>query len=323
MRVSSTCSLCSYPISFSTEDHGDAATRRVDPATGNRDYFATCEDCDRGYRFEVNPDHGGSVDVDYYQSFDKQYITLYRYRYDTEQIARQALTEYLARASSVVEKTLKLADAKGNPVERTVILHQPNEDRKQSASLVYYRGQELLIAYGPDLEFVCDYDMDPRADNFVNIKCDLIGIISDTHGLMRPEAVSALTGCNIILHAGDIGKPEVLESLKQIAPVYPIRGNNDTGTWAEKIPNHLMAKVGEIKFYIIHDVKELKLDLKKEGINVVVSGHSHQPSVQHREDVLFVNPGSAGPRRFKLPMTVATLKIKGLNIRPELIDLNV
>jgi uncharacterized protein len=151
----------------------------------------------------------------------------------------------------------------------------------------------------------------------------LIGIISDTHGLLRPEAVSALSGCDLILHAGDIGKPDVLKSLKMIAPVYAIRGNNDTDEWAEKIPEYRTVKIGEASIYMIHDVKEMPLDPKRKRVNVVVSGHSHKPSIQDKDGVLFVNPGSAGPRRFKLPVAIAILKINQTNIEARIIELSI
>lgn len=151
----------------------------------------------------------------------------------------------------------------------------------------------------------------------------LIGIISDTHGLLRPEAVSALSGCDLILHAGDIGKPEVLESLKKIAPVYAIRGNNDTDKWAEKIPEDRKVKVGTTNIYLIHDIKEMTIDPKRKRVNVVISGHSHKPSIQDKDGVLFVNPGSAGPRRFKLPVSIAKLTVNGSKVAASLFELKV
>lgn len=139
----------------------------------------------------------------------------------------------------------------------------------------------------------------------------VIGLISDTHGLMRPEALVALKGVDAIIHAGDVGKPEVLAQLEAIAPVVSIRGNNDTGSWAKSLPETKSLKVGSIRLFVIHDVKELKFDPAARGYQIVVSGHSHKPSVAERDGVVFVNPGSAGPRRFKLPVAVAKLTIAG------------
>ncbi len=149
-----------------------------------------------------------------------------------------------------------------------------------------------------------------------------IGVISDTHGLMRPQALIALKGSDIILHAGDIGRPEILGDLRQVAPiVMAIRGNIDRDAWAEKIPKRETFSVGAISFHMLHDVKELNLDLVAENIRVVISGHSHKPSIQEKDGVLFLNPGSAGPRRFKLPVTVASLLIKGPEVEANLIEL--
>lgn len=135
-----------------------------------------------------------------------------------------------------------------------------------------------------------------------------VGLISDTHGLLRPEALKALAGVEEILHAGDIGTPEVLEALRAVAPVQAVRGNNDRGAWASRLPDSLDLQLGGVRIRVLHDAKELDVD-PDAGIDVVVSGHSHKPSVVRREGVLFVNPGSAGPRRFKLPVTVGYLTI--------------
>jgi uncharacterized protein len=145
-----------------------------------------------------------------------------------------------------------------------------------------------------------------------------VGIISDTHGLLRPEALAALKGSELIIHAGDIGKPEVLESLTSIAPVIAIRGNNDRGPWVKKLPDVFTAEINGVKVHVIHNVKEMVNDPRVDGFKLVVSGHSHKPSVIEENEVLFINPGSAGPRRFKLPVTVARLnlgsKIPGAHI---------
>ena len=123
----------------------------------------------------------------------------------------------------------------------------------------------------------------------------IIGVISDTHGLVRPEAIAALKGVELIIHGGDIGKAEVLQSLSSIAPVCAIRGNNDRESWAKKLPDMLKLQINGIKFQVIHDVNEFENDLNGAGIHAVVSGHSHKPSVIERAGVLFINPGSAGP----------------------------
>ena len=137
----------------------------------------------------------------------------------------------------------------------------------------------------------------------------LIGLISDTHGLVRPQALQALQGVDLIIHAGDIGTPEVVDALRRIAPVVAIKGNNDRGSWAKSLPDTKLVKISAGKLYVIHNVKELDCDPVARGIQVVISGHSHKPSVVHRDGVLYVNPGSAGPRRFKLPVTVGYLTV--------------
>jgi len=136
-----------------------------------------------------------------------------------------------------------------------------------------------------------------------------IGLISDTHGLLRAEALSALAGVEHIIHAGDIGSAEVLTQLGKIAPVTAVRGNNDKDAWAKKIAEAEVVQLGGQSIYVLHDLSELDLDPAAAGFSVVVTGHSHKPLVQQRDGVLFVNPGSAGPRRFKLPITVGTLVI--------------
>lgn len=151
----------------------------------------------------------------------------------------------------------------------------------------------------------------------------LIGLISDTHGLVRPQALDALTGVDLIIHAGDIGAPEVIDNLKRIAPVVAIKGNNDRGNWAKSLPDTKLVKTADAKLYIIHNVKELDCDPVARGIQVVISGHSHKPSVINRDGVLYVNPGSAGPRRFKLPIAVGKLRVEGMNVKPEIIQLEI
>lgn len=148
-----------------------------------------------------------------------------------------------------------------------------------------------------------------------------VGVISDTHGLLRPEAVTALAGSELILHAGDIGKPEIITELNRIAPVIAVRGNNDKGEWAKIIPEHKTIQVEEISIHLIHIVKEIALDLEQPSIQVIVSGHSHKPVIKEDQGILFLNPGSAGPKRFKLPISVACLHIHKTKIQAQIINL--
>ena len=148
----------------------------------------------------------------------------------------------------------------------------------------------------------------------------LIGVISDTHGLLRPEVLEVFRGVNLILHAGDVGSPDVLERLRSIAPVVAVRGNNDEGVWARRIPEHEVVRVGRVSIYMLHDVKTLDLPTLLK-FQVVISGHSHRPSIERRDQVFFLNPGSAGPRRFKLPISLATLSVKGSTVSAELHEL--
>ena len=150
-----------------------------------------------------------------------------------------------------------------------------------------------------------------------------VGVIADTHGLLRDEAVEALRGVDLIVHAGDVGKPEVLERLRTVAPVMAVRGNNDHGTWATVLPQTLMVQLGGALLYVIHDRAELEVPAEDEGIAVVISGHSHRPSLEQTGEVLFLNPGSAGPRRFSLPVGVARLAIREGHAQVELVDLPV
>jgi uncharacterized protein len=136
-----------------------------------------------------------------------------------------------------------------------------------------------------------------------------VGLISDTHGLLRAEALEALRGSRHILHAGDIGDPAVLEALARIAPVTAVRGNNDRGSWARKLRDTEVLEIERTRICVIHDLSELELDPGAAGIHIVVAGHSHRPGKALRDGVLYVNPGSAGPRRFKLPVTVARLAL--------------
>lgn len=148
-----------------------------------------------------------------------------------------------------------------------------------------------------------------------------IGIISDTHGLLRPEAAQRLAGVAHIIHAGDIGRADVLAGLRRIAPLTAIRGNVDTGDWAKEYPDTQVVRLGERSFYVLHDLQELQIDPAGCGIDVVVSGHSHRPRVETIDGVLYLNPGSAGPRRFRLPITLATLELSASGVRPVIHDL--
>jgi putative phosphoesterase len=138
----------------------------------------------------------------------------------------------------------------------------------------------------------------------------LIGLISDTHGLLRPEAVRALEGCELIVHAGDVGKPEIFESLRAIAPVVAVRGNVDKGIWASRLPETAVVEAESVTIYVLHDIHQLDLDPVAAGFGIVVSGHSHKASREERAGVMYVNPGGAGPRRFQLPITVARLDLR-------------
>ena len=150
-----------------------------------------------------------------------------------------------------------------------------------------------------------------------------VGLISDTHGLLRPEALAALRGSRYIIHAGDIGDPSVLSELGQIAPVTAVRGNNDTGPWARKLAETEVLRVADTAICVIHDLAQLVVDPAEAGWQVVVAGHSHRPKEERRDGVLYVNPGSAGPRRFRLPIAVARLTVSGRGVRFQLIDLGL
>jgi putative phosphoesterase len=149
----------------------------------------------------------------------------------------------------------------------------------------------------------------------------IVGVISDTHGLLRPEAVEALRGSVHILHAGDVGTPEILESLREIAPVTAVRGNVDHGAWASVLPQSEVIEVDGVSIYMLHILDELDLKPEAAGFNVVVYGHSHKPASESRGRVLYFNPGSAGPRRFKLPVTVGKLIVGGGKVHGEIVTL--
>jgi putative phosphoesterase len=150
-----------------------------------------------------------------------------------------------------------------------------------------------------------------------------IGVISDTHGLLRWEAEAELAAVDHIIHAGDIGTPEILERLQRIAPVTAVRGNNDKGAWADPLPATAIVDIGGHRLYILHDIANLDVDPVATGIAAVIAGHSHKPAVTEKNGVLFVNPGSAGPRRFTLPVAVAKLFIDNGTIRAEICNLRI
>jgi putative phosphoesterase len=162
----------------------------------------------------------------------------------------------------------------------------------------------------------------PTAENMSEREI-IVGVISDTHGLLRPEAITALQGSDLIIHAGDVGNPDVVNLLTGIAPTHAVRGNVDKGDWAASLPMTERVDVGERLFYVLHQISELDLKPADAGFAAVVFGHSHQPMIEMREGVLFLNPGSAGPRRFKLPVTVARVGISGARMRPEIVELQV
>jgi len=155
------------------------------------------------------------------------------------------------------------------------------------------------------------------------VKNGIIGVISDTHGLVRPQALAALAGVDLIIHAGDIGKADVLQSLRAIAPVLAIRGNNDREAWARHIPDILNLAINGFYLQVIHNVHDIDGDATSLDVDAVISGHSHKPGIVTRDRVLFVNPGSAGPRRFKLPVAVAKIHLEKRHLNATLIELQI
>jgi putative phosphoesterase len=150
-----------------------------------------------------------------------------------------------------------------------------------------------------------------------------VGLISDTHGLLRPQALAALAGAELILHAGDIGSIDVLERLRAVAPVLAVRGNNDVQAWADGIPETIDLWLAGARVHLLHDVKALRAEVRAGDVRLVIAGHSHRPRVERRKDVLFLNPGSAGPRRFGLPATVAWLDCSGGRMNARIVALEV
>lgn len=151
---------------------------------------------------------------------------------------------------------------------------------------------------------------------------ETIGVISDTHGLLRPEAVEALRGCDLLIHAGDVGDPAILGELRRLAPVHAVRGNVDRGAWALELPMTEVVEVGSVLLYVLHDLATLDLDPAAAGFAAVVYGHSHRPSQEIRHGVLYLNPGSAGPRRFRLPVTVARLTVSASGLDAEIVEID-
>ena len=150
-----------------------------------------------------------------------------------------------------------------------------------------------------------------------------VGVISDTHGLLRPEAMRALAGARHIIHAGDIGKPGIVEALAEIAPVTAIRGNVDTAAWAGDYPEKAVVELAGHRILVIHDRKQIRVLPAERGIDAVISGHSHQPGIERLDGVLYLNPGAAGPRRFRLPVTVALLELGGDGIGAQIVQMQV
>ncbi|HWC98070.1 MAG TPA: metallophosphoesterase family protein [Candidatus Sulfopaludibacter sp.] len=147
-----------------------------------------------------------------------------------------------------------------------------------------------------------------------------LGLISDTHGLLRDSALTALAGSDLIVHAGDVGKGSIVETLRRVAPVVAVRGNIDTGEWAKVLPATAEAHIGPARICVIHDVHDLEFDPADRGYNLVVSGHSHKAASRRQNGVLYLNPGAAGPRRFRLPVTVATLDLQVVPWTMQLIE---
>jgi uncharacterized protein len=150
-----------------------------------------------------------------------------------------------------------------------------------------------------------------------------VGVLSDTHGLLRPGALEALKGCDLVIHAGDVGKPDILESLKAIGPVWAVRGNVDRGEWVKDLPETQVVTLEEAQIYVLHDLAGLDLDPAAAGFQAVISGHTHKPEVEERRSVLYLNPGSAGPRRFTNPVSLARLDVHGKDLSAEIIYLDI
>ena len=148
----------------------------------------------------------------------------------------------------------------------------------------------------------------------------LVGVISDTHGHLPPDGGKVFEGADLIIHAGDIGRPEVLKALRAVAPVYAVRGNMDVGGWARELPETEVVEIGEVSLYVLHDLHDLDLDPASAGFGAVISGHTHKPLIDRRRGVLFLNPGSAGP--FRSPATVALLRLRGNSLEADLVEVS-
>jgi putative phosphoesterase len=155
------------------------------------------------------------------------------------------------------------------------------------------------------------------------IMVDRVGVISDTHGLLRPQALDALRDVSLIVHAGDVEEPQILDTLRAAAPLVVVRGNVDHGAWAEALPETASLSIAGVSLFVLHDLSTLAIDPATVGIDVVIFGHSHKPGAERRNGVLYVNPGSAGPRRFRLPVSVAILTIDAGRVDAEIIPLVV
>jgi len=148
-----------------------------------------------------------------------------------------------------------------------------------------------------------------------------VGVLSDTHGLLRSEARAFLVGCDYIIHGGDIGSADILRELESLAPLIAVRGNNDTQPWAAHLPESDQVKLGGASIYVIHDLSRLGIEPSRAGVQAIVSGHSHKPKIFERDGVSFINPGSCGPRRFSLPISIGELKIKGSTLNARTVEL--
>jgi putative phosphoesterase len=151
----------------------------------------------------------------------------------------------------------------------------------------------------------------------------LVGVISDTHGLMRREALAALRGPDLIIHAGDVGRVDIIDQLSAIAPTFAVRANVDTQSWARALPDTRVVEAGQLRFYVLHVRAELAVDPIRSGFAAVIFGHSHKPSIETHSGVLYLNPGSAGPRRFRLPVTIARIRVLGEKLDPEIVEMDV
>jgi uncharacterized protein len=150
-----------------------------------------------------------------------------------------------------------------------------------------------------------------------------VGLVSDTHGLLRPEARAFLIGADYIVHGGDVGGADILDELASVAPLIAVRGNNDKGAWAARLRETELIRIGDVFVYVIHNLEELDIDPGAAGVSVVVSGHSHKPVIEEREGVLYVNPGSCGPRRFTLPISIGEIRVSGNSVEARTVELNV